>query len=1071
MNQSRNQARPTGIYLCPQKRTVARSHQGNFPHSPNMTTFGNRNSPTRHSSPRVGLSSQHPPYCGRSSENWRPLPFHQHLRTPRRRRWHIPMNNRPRYIWTPVHHISSRRRPSPRRKKVKKQKSPQKDAARATALTTSHSSYNSNKPIWEKVSNQTTEKPPHVIRDAPHWSSNFGVKLAPAILWLALSSLILLSTARTTHATQDTHPWSNHPRTKTFTPHVDRTDQGLFLHSMGKSASNYMFWTELYELDVNNLINQTLQIRQKPCHAEPPQRTFYEHSIDTIGYLDKYYNMTLCLNSDSSYLLTKSLRDDLIDEQNELSKFIETRIEHYDSDPQLRHERSEGLSIVSAASSFFGNFLSLANLKHSRFIKKRILEMENEIDTLQQNQHNIFDSFNSNREIVDSKLKSMYIRFNEIFNNISLSQSSLLNIEVTRSKNIYGQIASLIEYLQIKQTIFKVRSSLRELLSQDFELTYLLNHDMVRQSIDSINEKLRNRSSPYRIDNLPLQSLLKNVKFSMTRTRENKIHFAVSFPLTRPNDIGFLYKLIRTPIKLNNQSNSVIQLQLGEFTHALILPKQGRISMIQDHQIKNNLYPTDLTLEPMANSCVYQIFQNNKEMIKNICAYSIKVHEELKPSISHLIDKYFHAQNLETELIIKCKNKNDTILAPISDSLLEIPNYCSLETKNFYIAERHQLHDLATLNHEIKEIKLQSSVAIQMLYNLSSTQLERLETIDPNIEYFRDKKLENILNQHSGTQVSLKQITREITKQSLSDSFFLSTDKVIFTLIAINVTIILIAIILLASKATKVKLCAALFLERQPQHVKCHVLDLPDGLSIDKDHFIQCQSAQQALYVIGSVTIAFAIFIIVYCIYNNYKRQNNRNMILLNLTTGKYSVSLPLCRNVKEVINTHISANFYPSKFTLVRTGCKFLLTFDRGDVSIGNLHEKDELDFKSSLPTSLKKAIILQKMLDDRNPNRLIMNFLAVSNEDQYVRLKVCKKFCSCHLTSTSLKFDFTPHNHHLHPNIPPTRYHDKLIHPSTLSKLSLEGKSVSPENDYDIIDQSSVHPHHKDAHVETIV
>ena len=194
-------------------------------------------------------------------------------------------------------------------------------------------------------------------------------------------------------------------------------------------------------------------------------------------------------------------------------------------------------------------------------------------------------------------------------------------------------------------------------------------------------------------------------------------------------------------------------------------------------------------------------------------------------------------------------------------------------------------------------------------------------------------------------------------------------------------------------------------------------------------------------------------------------------MILLNLTTGKYSVSLPLIRNVKEVINTHISANFYPTKFTLVRIGCKFLLTFDRGDVSIGNLYETDELDFKSSLPTSLKKALLLQKMLDERNPNRLIMNFLAVSNEDQYVRLKICRKFCSCHLTSTSLKFDFTPHNHSTNPNLPPTRYHDRLVHPSTLSKLSLEDKSLSPENDYDIIDQPSVHPHHEDAHIGTIV
>ena len=368
MNQSRNQARPTGIYICPQRRTAAQNHR-NIPHFPNTTTFGNRNLLTRPSNQRADLNSRRHPYCGQSSESSRTPPFHRHLPTPRRRKWYIPMNNRPRYIWTPMHHsMFPRRRPSPRRSKVKQQKPPRRDAAHATVPITYHSSFNSNKPIWEKASNQTTESPPHVIRDAPHWSSNIGVRLAPAILWLALSSLILLSTARTSHATQDTNPWNNHQRTETYTPHIDRTDQGLFLANMGKSAASYMFWTELYELDVNTLINQTLQIQQKPCQAQPPQRTFYDHSIDTIDYFDKYHNMTLCLNTDSSYLLTKSLREDLIDEQNELSKFIETRIENYDSDPQLRYERSEGLSIATAATSFFGNFLSLANLKHSRFI-------------------------------------------------------------------------------------------------------------------------------------------------------------------------------------------------------------------------------------------------------------------------------------------------------------------------------------------------------------------------------------------------------------------------------------------------------------------------------------------------------------------------------------------------------------------------------------------------------------------------------------------------------------------------------------------------------------------------------
>ena len=297
MNQSRNQTRPTGIYVCPQRRTAAQNHRS-IPHFPNTTTFGNRNLLTRPSNHRADLNSQRHPYCGRSRESSRPLPFHRHLPTPRKRKWYIPLNNRPRYIWTPMHHsIFPRRRPSPRRSKSKVKQKPQRRDP-----ITYHSSFNSNKP----TSNQT-ESPPHTTRDAPHWSSSIGVRLAPSILWLALSTLILLSTARTSHATQDIHPWNNHQRTETYTPHIDRTDQGLFLANMGKSAANYMYWTELYELDVNTLINQTLQIQQKPCEAQPPQRTFYDHSIDTIDYFDKYHNMTLCLNTDSSYLLTKSL--------------------------------------------------------------------------------------------------------------------------------------------------------------------------------------------------------------------------------------------------------------------------------------------------------------------------------------------------------------------------------------------------------------------------------------------------------------------------------------------------------------------------------------------------------------------------------------------------------------------------------------------------------------------------------------------------------------------------------------------------------------------------------------------
>ena len=89
MNQSRNQARPTGIYICPQRRTAAQNHR-NIPHFPNTTTFGNRNLLTRPSNQRADLSNRRRPYCGQSSESSRTPPFHRHLPTPRRRKWYIP---------------------------------------------------------------------------------------------------------------------------------------------------------------------------------------------------------------------------------------------------------------------------------------------------------------------------------------------------------------------------------------------------------------------------------------------------------------------------------------------------------------------------------------------------------------------------------------------------------------------------------------------------------------------------------------------------------------------------------------------------------------------------------------------------------------------------------------------------------------------------------------------------------------------------------------------------------------------------------------------------------------------
>ena len=954
------------------------------------------------------------------------------------------------------------RRLKPGSKQRTKQRKPEKHANRKK---TSRASISSNcgkltsTALIRPNKNQTETRPPQTAptqarQPERHSFTKLGVRIVPALLW-AITSLILLSTVRPTQA-------NSQPRTNDFTPHIDRTDHGLFLNNIGKSSAKHLLWSEIYELDINNILNKTIELHSTAnCSAQPPQRRLQHKIPDIIDYIDRHRNFSLCLNLNSSNLLIKTLKQDLVQEQAELSRFVETRIRSYDPEIQDRHERSESFNLITAAGSLFGSFVSLTNLKHSRFIKQRIQQLSAQIDNLQQNQNMIADAYNSNTEIVDKKLSTLYDSFNDILRKLSISQSSIVDIEISQSRHFYRQMTSLIHYLEIKQTIAQVRSSLRELLSQDFKLTRLINHDMLKNSINSINTKLSNQSSPYQVDNVPFETLIKNLKFSMTRTGSNKIHFIVNFPLTKPKDEGFLYELIRTPIRLNNESNSLINIELEDYTHMLLLPKRGELAMIKRNQIKNHRFPEDLTLQPTSGHCMYYIFQDDREMIKRTCPYSVKVHSQLNPSIQHLTGKFFHGQNLQSDMIIKCRNENDTILKPISDSLLIIPQKCSIRTSNFYIPARNQLHDLTSSHHMIEEIPLRSATAIQLLYNITAEQLQQLENENPNLEYFQDERLASILSEHTDTKVSLKTISNKMKQQGIGDNLFPSMEHIIYVLIAVNAAIIMIAIIILSSQATKT-MCATLFLEKVPKNVKCFTLELPNELTINREQIEHCEATRMAMYIIAGAIVAFATIIIIYCIYDHCKKQYEHNLIQLNLSSNKNSISVPLISQVNDAVNTHVSASRYPTNFTVIKEGCNFYLTFDRGDLSIEDLHGGVEYNFSSKLPISLTKAIKLRKILDDHSPKRLILNFLAISEDNHYIRLKICTKFCRCHWkpVTGNLKFDFTPTPQTIPPQLLSARYlKNRIIEPGTQTEFEMINENTNIDNDYDTIDSSDLH------------
>lgn len=597
--------------------------------------------------------------------------------------------------------------------------------------------------------------------------------------------------------------------------------------------------------------------------------------------------------------------------------------------------------IGSLSKSFFGTAtMDDVNLlaSHLNALQKQSIKMANALSQHGSHLSSYMTTSNRRMDNIQFEVMKNYYAIGNITKNF---QSTITNIEthildLTNLLNMQSYKAS-----SISSEVNTVISSLQSLI--EGKLTpVLIPIYSLHKTIQDINHILATNYSRFTLVNKEPQWYYQHATFHFgTDIDTNSIYITIKFPVSPEKEPLKLYEIISLPVPINaTSSHATMLLNLPQYL-AITSHQQYYVTMEKADLATCKKHGTYLcsfnkALTPVTQmSCVMGLFANDKSVVNKFCDFRF-MENHLSPTAIELSATSVLIYN-SFNLVIDCPKYQD-IKHGCSMCVMTLPCQCSITTKHWYFPPRlvkcHKQLNKTEVFHPINLALLQQFFNESKLISLAADSVfsKQVNVLLPMFNMYNHSFQERVvadqklhLNMKKMVQAAKndEQIFQSLTEPLLEGeinvkSVWPDTNGII-VLCTLGLTILTtIACILSMMKIRK--LSTTLLILQQTSHVRSEKLPsfvysnptnkiqkstVPSISSIlEWDHLIL------ALLICITIMLIFILFIIV-------RRRNRGTTVLLELTSGKHCVIIPLIYLPLCPSFLNIEPPFHISNFTL----------------------------------------------------------------------------------------------------------------------------------------------------------